>query len=223
MNQDRRRDLYDRFVKSGVAAFRDHESVELLLSALFPPDDVDQISKSLKAKFGGLRGILDAPLSELGSVCGVGAVGAIALRIIREAASLYLQETAESQTSLANTEALERFWRFRIGGLPYEVFQVAFLNSNYQLLRDGVEQFARGVADRAIVYPRIVMEAALLKRAAAMVLAHNHTNGNVEPSEQDKALTRMLVLAGEALQVRILDHVIVSADNAFSFRRAGLL
>ena len=67
------------------------------------------------------------------------------------------------------------------------------------------------------------MEAALQKRAAAMVLAHNHTNGNVEPSEQDKALTRLLVLAGEALQVRILDHVIVSADNVFSFRRAGLL
>ena len=105
----------------------------------------------------------------------------------------------------------------------HEVFQVAYLNSGYQLLREGIEQFARGVADRAVVYPRVVMEAALSKRAAAIVLAHNHTNGNVEPSEQDKALTRMIVLAGEALQVRILDHVIVSADDVFSFRRAGLL
>ena len=67
------------------------------------------------------------------------------------------------------------------------------------------------------------MEAALSKQAAAIVLAHNHTNGNVQPSEQDKAITRMMVLAGEALQVRILDHVIVSVDSAFSFRRAGLL
>jgi DNA repair protein RadC len=145
------------------------------------------------------------------------------LHIVRETASLYLQETAQGQDSLANTEALERFWRFRIGGLPHEVFQVAYLNSGYQLLREGIEQFTRGVADRAIVYPRVVMEAALSKRAAAIVLAHNHTNGNVEPSEQDKALTRMIALAGEALQVRILDHVIVSADDVFSFRRAGLL
>ena len=97
------------------------------------------------------------------------------------------------------------------------------MNSGYQLLREGVEQFARGVTDRAVVYPRVVMEAALLKGAAAIVLAHNHTNGSVEPSEQDKAFTRMIVLAGEALQVRVLDHLIVSIDEVFSFRRAGLL
>ena len=143
MNHDRRRDLYDRFVKDGVTGFLGHESVELLLSTLFPSDDVGSISKSLKARFGNLRGILDAPLSELESVAGIGAVGAVALRIIRETASLYLLETAENQASLANTQALETFWKFRIGGLPYEVFQVAFLNSNYQLLHEGVEQFAR--------------------------------------------------------------------------------
>ncbi len=223
MKEDRRRDLYDRFLKCGAAAFQDRESVELLLSALFPGEDVDRIANILKGKLGGLRDILDAPFCELEAVDGVGTVGAVSLRIIRETASLYLQETATKQESLENTEILERFWRFRIGALPYEVFQVAFLNSGHRLLRDGVEQFARGVADRAIVYPRVVMEAALSKRAAAIVLAHNHTNGNVQPSEQDKALTRMIVLAGETLQVRILDHVIVSVDNAFSFRRAGLL
>src|SRR5438046_1691264 len=131
MNQDRRRELHDRFLRSGVEGFLDHESVELLLTALFPPADIDKIADGLRAKLGGLRGILDAPLSELEAVDGVGAVGAISLRIVRETASLYLQETAEGQDNLANTEALERFWRFRIGALPYEVFQVAFLNSAY--------------------------------------------------------------------------------------------
>ena len=56
----------------------------------------------------------------------------MSLHVIRETAALYLQEVAERQESLCNTEALERFWRFRIGGLPHEVFQVAFLNSGYR-------------------------------------------------------------------------------------------
>jgi DNA repair protein RadC len=94
MNHDRRRELYDRFLKSGITGFLDHESVELLLSALFPTEDVDRIARALKAKLGGLRGILDAPLSELESVDGVGRIGAISLRIVRETAALYLQETA---------------------------------------------------------------------------------------------------------------------------------
>jgi DNA repair protein RadC len=80
-----------------------------------------------------------------------------------------------------------------------------------------------GTIDRAAVYPRRVMEAALRRSAAALVFAHNHPNGNVQPSEQDKVLTRALVLAATTLQIKILDHVIVSADEVFSFRKEGLL
>jgi DNA repair protein RadC len=63
-----------------------------------------------------------------------------------------------------------------------------------------------------------------LKRgAAAIVLAHNHPNGDVTPSEQDKILTRALVMAAETVQVKIIDHLIISPDEAFSFKKAGLL
>src|SRR5437867_13271491 len=106
MSQDRRRELHDRFLRTGVQGFLDHESVELLLTALFPAEDVDRLAAVLRAKLGGLRGILDAALSELEAVDGVGAVGAISLHIIRQTASLYLQETAETQATPANVEAL---------------------------------------------------------------------------------------------------------------------
>ena len=80
-----------------------------------------------------------------------------------------------------------------------------------------------GTIDRADVYPRRVVEAALKRGAAALVLAHNHPNGDVQPSEQDKILTRALVLAAETVHLKIVDHLIVSRDEAFSFRKAGLL
>ena len=77
--------------------------------------------------------------------------------------------------------------------------------------------------DRAAVYPRRVVETALKHQAAALVLAHNHPNGNVEPSEQDKVVTRAVVLAAETISLRVVDHLIVSASETFSFREAGLL
>jgi len=218
-----RKRLRERFLRSGFAGFADHEVVELLLTLAIPRSDVKLPAKALIAKFGNLRGILDAPMEELQRVDGIGTVTPIALRIIREVANLYLQQIAEGQESFTNPEHLHQFWRTRIGALPNEVFEVGFLDSGYRLLRDGVERLEEGTVDRASVYPRKVAEAALRHKAAALVFAHNHPNGEVQPTEQDKVLTRALVLAVNTLQIKVLDHLVVSADKVFSFRKEGLL
>ena len=218
-----RQRLRDRFVKSGFDGFADHEIVELLLTLAIPRADVKQPAKALIARFGNLRGILDAPVEELKAVSGIGTVTPVALKIIRAAATLYLQQSGEGQDSLADPSRLSDFWRMRLGGLQIEVFQVAYLDSGYRLLRDGVETLEEGTIDRAAVYPRRVVESALKRGAAALVLAHNHPNGHVQPSEQDKVLTRAIVLAAETVGVKIVDHLIVSASESFSFRQAGLL
>jgi DNA repair protein RadC len=218
-----RQRLRERFEKSGLSGFSDHEVVELLLTLAIPRMDVKKPAKALIQKFGNLRGILDAPLEELESVPGIGKVTPVALRIIRAAADLYLQQCAEGHESFAEPESLHRFWRSKIGGLRHEVFQVAYLDTAYRLLRDGIETLEEGTLERAAVYPRRVMEAAVRKGAAVLVCGHNHPNGNVQPSEQDKTLTRALVLASTTLQIKVLDHLIVSADRVFSFRKEGLL
>ena len=100
---------------------------------------------------------------------------------------------------------------------------MAYLDSGYRLHKDGVDTLEEGTIDRAAVYPRRVMDAALRRNAAALVFAHNHPNGNISPSEQDKILTRALVLAAETLQIKVIDHIIVSKDAVFSFQREGLL
>src|SRR5437867_5244162 len=104
-----RQRLRNRFVKSGLAGFADHEVVELLLTLAIPRSDVKQPAKALLARFGNLRGILDAPLAELQDVPGIGTVTPVALRIIREVASLYLQQSAELQDAFTDLEALSRF------------------------------------------------------------------------------------------------------------------
>jgi DNA repair protein RadC len=148
-------------------------------------------------------------------------VAPAALKIIRAAATLYLQQSAEGTNLVADHESLAAFWRMRIGANANEAFEVAYLDSGYRLLRDGVERLEEGTIDRAAIYPRRVVESALRRGAAAIVLAHNHPNGDVKPSEQDKLLTRALVMAAETVQ--IVDHLIVSPDESFSFKKAGLL
>ena len=217
-----RKRLRERFLKSGLAGFAEHEAVELLLTLAIPRSDVKQPAKALLARFGSLRGVLDAPLSELRSVAGVGEVAAVALHVVRESATLYLQQASEGAEVLRDPQRLADFWRMRIGALGHEVFAVAYLDSAYRLLRNGVETLQEGTVDRAAVYPRRVVEAAL-RREAALVLAHNHPSGNVAPSEHDKAITRAIVLAAETIGLRVVDHLIVSREEIFSFRKAGLL
>ena len=218
-----RKRLRERFVKNGLAGFAEHEVVELLLTLAIPRADVKQPAKALLGRFGNLRGIMDAPLAELRSVAGIGEVAATGLHLIRGAAVLYLQQEAEGGDVLHNATKMSNFWRMRMGALKHEVFAVAYLDSGYRLLRDGVETLQEGTIDRAAVYPRRVVEAALKRQAAALVLAHNHPNGNVQPSEQDKLITRAIVLAAETIGLRVVDHLVVSSDETFSFKQAGLL
>ncbi len=222
-NQGHRQRLRERFLRSGYEGFSDYEVVELLLTLAIPRSDVKQPAKALIERFGNLRGIMDAPIEELQAVKGIGSVAPVALRIIRSASALYLQQAAEKAESLADPEALVTFWRMRIGALRDEVFEVAYLDSGCRLLRDGVDRLEEGTTDRATVYPRRVVESALKRGAAVLVLAHNHPNGRAQPSEQDKTLTRALVLAAETVHLKILDHLIVTPDEVFSFRKAGLL
>ena len=197
--------------------------VELLLTLAIPRCDVKGPAKALLQRFGSVRGVLDARPEALRGVAGIGSVAPVALAIIRAAAVLYLQQANERGSVLRDQARIRDFWRMRIGSLPNEVFEVAYLDSGLRLLRNGVETLQQGTVDRASVYPRRVVEAALRRGAAAIVLAHNHPNGRVEPTEADKLTTRAIVLASETIRLRVVDHLIVSPDDVFSFREAGLL
>lgn len=215
--------LRNRFIKSGFEGMANYEVIELLLTLAIPRKDLKEPAKKLIERFGNLKGILDAPIEELRSIEKIGTVTPVALKIIRAAAAVYLQQSVEGREVLSDPFQLAAFWRMRIGHLNNEVFEVGYLDSARRLLRDGVETLEKGTIDRANVYPRRMVETALRRGAAAVVLAHNHPNGNVQPSEQDKLLTRALALAAEAVQLKIVDHLIVSSGDVFSFREAGLL
>jgi DNA repair protein RadC len=215
--------LRERFIKSGLEGFATHEMVELVLTLAIPRRDVKPQARALLERFGTLRGIFDASRVELAAVPGLGKVAPVALSMVLAVAEAYLGERMALGEQFLDLESVSKFWRLRLGSLRHEEFHVAYLDSSHRLLKDGTEALEVGVPDRAVVYPRKVMESALRRSATALVVAHNHPSGEARPSEQDKELTRHLSQAAQIMQMRLLDHLIVTADTVFSFKKEGLL
>jgi len=215
--------LRERFLKGGFEALADYEVLELLLTLCIPRRDVKPMAKVLLKQFGSLRGVLDASPEDLQKISGMGEVAPVALRIIRETATLYLRQLVEGRPMLDNNDKLADFWRARLGALRYEVFEVAYLDHHYRLIEDGVERLEEGTPTETVVYPRKVMEAALRKQASHIVVAHNHPTGDVTPSDHDKRLTIALQLAGQPLGIKLIDHLIIAAEKTYSFRKSKLI
>jgi DNA repair protein RadC len=128
---------------------------------------------------------------------------------------------AAETDALTSPEAVAAYCRAALEGLKNEVFEVIYLNTRNRVIR--MERLSEGTLDQTAVYPRRLIEGALARRAAGVVLVHNHPSGDPSPSAEDKALTRRLVAAARLVDLAVLDHVIVGEGRHFSFREAGLL
>lgn len=123
--------------------------------------------------------------------------------------------------AMASPQAVKDFLRLRMVGLEYELFCVLFLDAQNRLIE--LQEMFRGTVTQTSVYPREIVKAALTLNAAAVILAHNHPSGFAEPSRADEALTQTVKAALALVDVRILDHLVVTAAETVSFAERGLL
>lgn len=122
---------------------------------------------------------------------------------------------------LGDPLAVKKYLQLRLGALEHEVFAVLFLDSQNRLIE--CQEMFRGTLTQTSVYPREVVKACIQTNAASVVLSHNHPSGSVHPSRADEHLTQTLKAALALVDVRVLDHVIVSADATLSMAERGLL
>lgn len=125
------------------------------------------------------------------------------------------------QPLFESPEAVGSYLRLLIGKRPHEMFAVMFLDSQHRLI--ATEELFRGTLKQTSVYPREVVLRALHHNAAAVVLAHNHPSGNAEPSLPDQDLTSTLKHALALVDVRVLDHFIITAESSRSMAGMGLV
>ncbi|MDR3274041.1 MAG: DNA repair protein RadC [Puniceicoccales bacterium] len=222
-HEGHRKRLRERFLKGGFCGFADHEIVELILTLCIQRRDVKKQAKMLLRKFGSIGGVFDADLSELKSVEGIGEVAAVAIKIVRASTDLYLRERVEKNQRLDESGELIKFWKNRMRGLCFEIFEVAYLDADLCLLKDGIEEIGRGSASCVHVDLRKILEIALSRHASCIIFAHNHPCGDARPSDIDECITRKAKAAAELLGITLVDHIIISKVDEFSFRDHGLV
>ncbi len=216
-----RKRLRERFQKTGAEGMYDYELLELLLTYSIPRRDVKPVAKMLIGKFGSLSGVLDADRRELEGLKGVGAMSATLIRLVKELYGSYLAENMKRGDILSSPEAVLKFLRVRLAGLVNEAFMVIFMNVKNEVIDYTI--LHEGTVDNVAVYPRRIIESALGRHAAGIILVHNHPSGNPTPSGEDKRLTRDIADAALTLDIRVLDHIIVGKDGYYSFIENGLL
>lgn len=218
---DHRKRLRERFRQSGEQGLHDYELLELLLTYAIPRQDVKPLAKRLIERFGSVSNVFDAPYEQLIDEDGLGPRSATLINLIRTLCTVYLDEGVQGREILASPDAVRRFAQAKLGGQAHEAFMAIFLNTKNEVV--GHEIVQEGTVDRAAVYPRRVLESALSHNASGLILVHNHPSGHAEPSSSDRQLTQQLRDVTDLMDIRLLDHLIVSKSDCFSFSDAGFL
>ena len=212
----------EKLLARGAGALSDAELLALLLRTGTAGRGVLQMAQEVLDSFGGLAGLLHASADDLKRIKGLGGSAKRAeLVAVLELARRALAEQLRSQPVFETPGAVKDYLQLQLGQRPHEVFAVLFLDSQHRLI--ALEELFRGTLSQTSVYPREVALRALHHHAAAVVLAHNHPSGHVQPSRADEVLTQTLKTALGLLDVRVLDHVIVGPGQALSMAEQGAL
>jgi len=140
--------------------------------------------------------------------------------IIKSALEI-LKKRVFTDKALTSPKDTRDFIILHLAGLEHEVFGCLWMNNRHVII--SCDNLFRGTVDGASVYPREVVKEALKKNSAAVIFFHNHPSGIAEPSSADINLTRRLKTALELVDVRVLDHFVISGGEAVSFAERGLL
>ncbi len=217
-----RQRLRDKFLENGTGAFSDAELIELLLSFGTPRSDCKEAAKEALKTCGSLPEVLDAPSHKLQQIKGLGPKNIFALRFIQGVARRYLKQRLATKNYISSSKEVADYLIYTMRGLKREVLSVVFLDASYAIIDSQV--VAEGTITVNTIYPRELIKIALEYNASALVIAHNHPSGNLQPSSQDKELTRSLYLICSLMHIKLLDHLIIGAgEQVFSFADHGLM
>jgi DNA repair protein RadC len=136
-------------------------------------------------------------------------------------ARILLAQSVKRGECFSSPQMVKDYLSLQIGTLEHEVFCVLFLDAQHRVIQ--LEEMFRGTVTETAVYPREIVKEALRCNAHAVILAHNHPTGSLEPSRADERLTDNLKAALSLVDVRVLDHLVVGTTGAFSFAEQGLL
>ncbi|AKS40507.1 RadC family protein [Wenzhouxiangella marina] len=211
----------ERLLEHGASALSEAELLAILLRTGHRGRSALDLARQLLGHFGGLRQLLDCDQDALCQQPGMGPAKFAQLHAAVELARRHLREHLCRGTALTSPQATREYLRAALRDRPHEVFCSLMMDTRHRVI--AFEELFTGTIDAAHVHPRVVVERALARRAAALIVAHNHPSGVAEPSQADLAITRRLRDALALVDIRLLDHFIVGDREVVSLAERGLV
>lgn len=214
-----RADARSQGVPALSASGRPGEVLERLLGYAVREKELKDISVGLMKRFKGLRGVLDASHEDLKGSGLVGDSGAVFLKFVKEAAAVYLKERMMCSGAAPDMRAVLDYLNLTLSGERIEKFLAIYLGPGKEVL--SVDVLHEGTINQTVVYPRKAIEKAFRHKASGVIFVHNHPSGDATPSAMDRQLARTLDSAAAAVDLEVVDHIVIGKNRHFSARENG--
>ncbi|MBA4417862.1 MAG: hypothetical protein C0392_08130 [Syntrophus sp. (in: bacteria)] len=211
----------ERLQRFGPEALSSQELLALIIGRGISRKSVMTISQELMTTFGSTRAIGEATIEELSKIKGIGIAKAAQLKACFELAKRQELELDLGSYQITDPQGVARAVRSHIRDKAKEHFKLILLNTRSKIIR--ISTISVGTLNASLVHPREVFKEALIHNASSVILAHNHPSGETEPSEEDRGITKRLRDAGKIMGIEVLDHIIITGNDYFSFKEQGLM
>lgn len=212
----------EKLIQKGKVSLSDAELLAILIgSGSRDQSAVDLCKKILSGTGNSLSELGKLSINQLTGYKGIGQAKAVAIVAALELGRRRRTEEALEKKKITSSASVFELMQPIIGELPHEEFWIIYLNNSNKVIDQ--LQLSKGGITGTLVDVRLVLKKALELGATSIILSHNHPSGNLSPSSADKQLTQKLKTAGESLDIKILDHIIVTEKSYFSFADEGLL
>lgn len=211
----------EKFRRVGLDAFTDVEVLELLLYFGIPFKDTNPLAHALLDRFGSVEKVLQADISQLQAVPGIGPHAATLLRLEEQLFRRYMIDRVRTLKDMSNTAKAGEVVTAYLSGKRIEVLYLFSMDVHWQLI--DVKEVQSGTIDREPIYLREIVSAALAASAYYVIVAHNHPSGNLRPSRDDVESTVAIKRALESVGIRVIDHFIVADGKYTSMKAMGIL
>lgn len=212
----------EKLLLKGRQALSDAELIAILIGSGSRNESAVALGKRILAKSeNNLNELGRCSVSELMEFKGIGEAKAVSIVAALELGRRRRMAESVERKKITSSRSVFEFFQPIIGELGHEEFWILYLNNSNKILKS--QRFSQGGITGTHVDLRLVFKEALQVGAVAVILAHNHPSGTLRPSEPDIRLTRKFKAAGETLDIKVLDHLIVTEVSYFSFADENLL
>lgn len=212
----------EKLMLKGKAALSDAELIAILIGSGSRSESAVELSKRILASVdNNLNALGKQSLQQLMSFKGIGEAKAISIAAAMELGRRRRDEEGIDLKRITSSKAVFEIMQPIIGELPHEEFWIIYLNNSNKVIYKN--QLSKGGLTGTVVDVRLVFKTALEHNAVGIILVHNHPSGILQASEPDKQVTRQLKAAGHSLEIKVLDHVIITEKGYLSFADDGIL